>query len=116
MVNMYMGDKMTSTEHTLAATLGHPAHTRHGDNDEVEAQRRIRDTYKKIFPESNPSDANCPGHKVCRVSSDAALAKFVAMKSCAIYANLRSVLRQCSLTDHGPRDLAASSLGWNNLA
>jgi hypothetical protein len=75
MVNMYMGDKMTSTEHTLAATLGHPAHTRHGDNDEVEAQRRIRDTYKKIFPESNPSDANCPGHKVCRVSSDAALAQ-----------------------------------------
>ena len=85
MVNMYMGDKMTSTEHTLAATLGHPAHTRHGDDDEVEAQRRIRDTYKKIFPESNPSDANCPGHKVCRVSSDAALAQSVAMKSCAIY-------------------------------
>jgi hypothetical protein len=85
MVNMYMGDKMTSTEHTLAVTLGHPAHTRHGEDVEGEAQRRMRDTYEKIFPESNPSDANCPGHKVCRVSSDAALAQSVAMKSCAIF-------------------------------
>jgi hypothetical protein len=38
MVNMYMGDKMTSTEHTLAVTLGHPAHTRHGEDDEVEVE------------------------------------------------------------------------------
>ena len=81
MVNMYMGDKMTSTEHTLAVTLGHPAHTRHGEADEVEAQRRIRDTYQKIFPKCHPNHANCPGHKVCRVSYDAALAQSVAMKS-----------------------------------
>ena len=88
MINMYMGDKMTSTKHTLAVTFGHPAHTRQGEDDEVEAQRRIRDTYQKIFPEWNPNDANCPSHKVCRVSSDAALAQSVDdMKSCAIYAS-----------------------------
>ncbi len=81
MVNMYMCDKMTSTKHTLAVTLGHPARTRHGEDDEVEAQRRIRDTYQKIFPEWNPNDANCTGHKVC----DAALAQSVAMKCFAIY-------------------------------
>ena len=72
MVNMYMGDKMTSSKHTLAVTLGHPAHTRHGEDDEVEAQRRIRDTYQKIFPEWNPNDVNC-GHKVCCVSAAALL-------------------------------------------
>ena len=75
MVNMYMGDKMTSTKHTLAVTLGHPAHTRLGEDDEVEAQRRIRDTYQKMFPEwnSNSDHANCPGQKVCRVSAAALL-------------------------------------------
>ena len=80
MGNMYMGDKMTSTKHTLAVTLGHPAHTRHGEDDEVEAQRRIRDTYQKIFPEWNSNDANCPGQKVCHVSAADALAQSVAMK------------------------------------
>jgi hypothetical protein len=81
MVNMYMVDKMTSTEHALAVTLGHPARTRHGKDDKEEAQRRIRDTYQKIFPTCHPNHANCPGHKVCRVSSDAALAQSVAVKS-----------------------------------
>jgi hypothetical protein len=71
MVNMYMGDKMTSSKHTLAVTLGHPAHTRHGEDDEVEAQRRIRDTFQKILPEWNPNDINC-GHKVCCVFAAAA--------------------------------------------
>jgi hypothetical protein len=65
---MYMSDKMTSTEHTLAVTLGHPTRTRHGKDDEDEAQRRIWDTYRKIFPKRNPNDANAncemTGHKV----------------------------------------------------
>ena len=81
-----MGDKMTSSKHTLAVTLGHPAHTRHGEDDEVEAQRRIRDTYQKIFPEWNPNNVNC-GHKVCRVSAAAALPQSLAMKCFAIYAS-----------------------------
>jgi len=87
MVNMYMGDKMTSTKHTLAVTLGQPAHTRHGEDDEVEAQRRIRDTYQKMFPDWDPNDVSCPGQKVCHVSAAAALAQSVAMKCFAIYAS-----------------------------
>jgi hypothetical protein len=84
---MYMGDKMTSSKHTLAVTLGHPAHTRHGEDDEVEAQRRIRDTYQKIIPEWDPNDVSCHGQKVCHVSATAVLAQSVVMKCFAIYAS-----------------------------
>jgi hypothetical protein len=76
MVNMYMDD---SKDH-------HPTHTRHGEDDEVEAQRSIRDTYQKMFLEWNPN-VKCPCQKVCRVSVADSLAQSVAMKCFAIYAS-----------------------------
>jgi hypothetical protein len=56
MVNIYMGNKPTSSKYTLAVTLVHPAHTSDGNNDEVEAQRRVRDAFKKMFPEWNENN------------------------------------------------------------
>ncbi len=61
MLNIYMGNKTSSSKHSLAVTLGHPAHTSDGNDDEVEAQRRVRDTFKKIFPEWNEDDPKWGG-------------------------------------------------------
>jgi hypothetical protein len=61
MVNIYMGNKTTSSKYSLAVTLGHPAHNSDGKDDEVEAQRRVRDTFKKIFPEWNENDSKWGG-------------------------------------------------------
>jgi len=83
MINIYMSDQSSSSNHSLAVSLGHPALTKEGEEDEREARRRIMDTYKKIFPGFDENKSNLAG-EVCSVSAAAdAVAHSVAMKSCA---------------------------------
>ena len=116
MVSIHVGDKTTSSKHTLAVTLGHPAQTRDGNDDEVEAQRRVTDTYKKIFPQWNENDPNWAG-KVCRLSAVAnTIVPSVGMKACAVYARCFHVFTFVHYNDHLPCDLAASRLGRSHHA
>jgi hypothetical protein len=92
MINIYIRDQSSSSNHSLAISLGHPALTKEGEEDEREARRRIMDTYKKIFPGCNENKSNlAEAGEVCSVSAAAcsvsaaadAVAPSVAMKSCA---------------------------------
>jgi hypothetical protein len=86
MINIYMSDQSSSSNHSLAVSLGHPALTNQGEEDEDEARRRIMDTYKKIFPgwDENKTNLAEEAGEVCSVSAAAdAVAPSVAMKSCA---------------------------------
>ena len=86
MINIYMSDQSSSSSYSLAVSLGHPTLTKEGKEDGDEAERRIRDTYKKIFPgwDENKSNLAAEAGKVCSVCAAAdAMAPYVAMKSCA---------------------------------
>jgi Ca2+-binding EF-hand superfamily protein len=64
MIDSFMDDTLTSSVHTLATFLGHPAHTHHGE-DSIEFQRRSDDMYMKIFPEHSLCENKaCEGHQL----------------------------------------------------
>jgi hypothetical protein len=70
MINIYMSDQSSSSNYSLAVSLGHPALTKEGEEDEREVRRRIMDTYTKIFPGCDENKLNLAGAgEVCSASA-----------------------------------------------